>query len=126
MAVPSFQSKGGFTMIGLSSELTRINDSIKLFGISPTEIVRENLLKMWDELTTILPEKSNILINFFKDGETYHGEAVLGFLSVCILSRQTSNDLSELSLKMKTDNIKKLNRSNSGNGWEGNLQLSAI
>lgn len=113
-------------MIGPSSELTRLNDSIKLFGISPTDIERENLLKMWDELTTILPEKSNISINFFKDGETYHGEAMLGFLGVCVLSRQTSKDLSELSLKIKTDIIRKLIKSNSGNGWEGGLQLSTF
>lgn len=113
-------------MIGPTSELTRLNDSIKLFGIDPTDSERQTLLKMWDELTINLPKKSNISINFFKDGNTYHGEAILGFLSICVLSRQTSKDLSELSFKMKTDIIRKLNKNNSGNGWEGGLQLNAI
>lgn len=113
-------------MIGPTSELTRLNDSIKLFGINPTDSERQTLLKMWDELTINLPKKSNISINFFKDGNTYHGEAILGFLSVCVLSRQTSKDLSKLSFKMKTDIIRKLNRNNSGKGWEDSLQLNAI
>lgn len=113
-------------MIGSTSEFTRLNDSIKLFGINPSESERQTLLKMWDELRINLPKKSNISINFFKDRNTYHSEAILGFLSICVLSRQSSKDLSELSFKMKTDIIRKLNKNKSGNDWEGSLHLNAI
>ncbi|MEC7276572.1 MAG: hypothetical protein VXV96_09650 [Bdellovibrionota bacterium] len=113
-------------MIGPTSELVKLNNKIKLFGITPSDFEKNCLLSMWDEITTNLPEKSNTSINFFKDGDTYHGEAIMGFLSICVLSRETSSDLLELSRKMKNDVIKKLNKSNSGNGWEGGLQLNAV
>ena len=88
-------------MIGPSSELVRLNDKIKLFGISPKEEEKNHILKMWCELTSSLPKKANISINFFKDGVTFHGEAILGLLNICVLSRQTANDLLGLSLKIK-------------------------
>lgn len=113
-------------MIGPSSELIRLNDKIKLFGISPTEEEKDHILKMWSGLTSSLPKKFNISINFFKDGNTFHGEAILGFLSICVISRQTASDLLGLSLKVKSDVIKKLSKSKPGNGWEGSLQLNAV
>jgi hypothetical protein len=112
-------------MIGPSSEFTKLSDQINLFDIRTTKKEARELLNLCSDLKKFLPPRSNFSLNFFWKGKEIQGEFIFGNLGLCVLSRQSASDLSDLSRKLKTDIIRKLNKRNSGNNW-GGAHLSAV
>lgn len=95
-------------MISPNSKVLKINERIKLYNIEPQVQEEKLLLKIYDNIRNMTPENTKISLNFFKDGETFHGEALVGNTNICVLSRKLSHDFKLLLNGLNADLIRKL------------------
>lgn len=99
-------------MIGAESNLIKLTDEVKLFSIQPNESEKKELKKMFHQFSIAIPQNVNMSINFFKDGENIHGEALIGHQNVCVLARNLGENLIEVAESIKKEIHTKFIKSN--------------
>jgi hypothetical protein len=94
-------------VIGPGSNLFKLSESVKLFNIRPNEEEKRYLESLSRSFTELISEDFRMSINFFKDGETIHGEALLGHQETCILARDLGINLIDVADSIKSKVISK-------------------
>lgn len=101
-----------FVVINPNSKVQTINKKIKLFNIDLKEGHEKILVRIYENVLNLTPAGTNVSLNFFKDGETFHAEALVAGDSLCVLSRKVSHDFEHLTQILNADLIRKLIKQN--------------
>jgi hypothetical protein len=94
-------------MINPNGRLFVIEGQMKLFSISPSVSDQELLKALLVKVKKGFPNEARVSINFFSDGDNYHGEALVGYNRHCCIARTLGSSLLETAHKLDRKIIEK-------------------
>ncbi|MBH48964.1 MAG: hypothetical protein CME71_12420 [Halobacteriovorax sp.] len=95
-------------MIDANSGVYYFSDKVKFFGFRPKPDERLWLQRFVDKLWLKSPSFSSISLNFFKDGDHYHGEVIISSGDKVFISKDASLDFMQMGGKLERKILRQL------------------
>tara|TARA_R110000868_G_scaffold209490_4_gene459311 strand:+ start:6869 stop:7219 length:351 start_codon:yes stop_codon:yes gene_type:complete len=95
-------------MIDANSGVYYFNDKVKFFGFKPKPDERVWLQRFVDKLWLKSPSFSSISLNFFKDGDNYHGEVLISSGERLFIAKDASTDFMKMGEKLERKIMRQL------------------
>lgn len=95
-------------MIDANTGIYRIDDKVKFFGLIPEKSHISQVQLMLERIENKSPAFSSISVNFFRDGENYHGEILITSGERIFVSKEMSTDFTILLTKLEKKMARKL------------------
>lgn len=88
-------------MIDANTGIYRLNDRAKFFGFIPNPEQRKEVQFLLDRLWSKSPSFSRTSVNFFRDGDNYHGEILITSGERLFVAKEISNNFNSMLPKLE-------------------------